>query len=688
MDWTAKVSVEVLSKGQPSRTRLRIKLGHGKAFEVTLSAISSLYQKAVRRGDAFWTVVSVTIYYRAGNAFAAFNNLRGFALEDKSGSSAELLEKIENYTDQFKKAYSEKTGISKSNLRAGAVEELFPEGLRFAVEAALYVCWCRSSRIGAMLAFTGLSAAVSENMPSDSTPNLLSEREGKMTATRKRATEEVALAWRGYETKNKDVRPSKLTGAQHEKLMLELLREMYARLYPGKPLPPKYTRYAVHRLGFATMAAELVLGLKSGVDKNYVDHPEFMAANDLPEWALDKHTTEGRQRLADSTRGTSEDMHTLGLKKMFSDSFNLNGHEANQKENRFWDTVGRETYMWWDAYHLRLLGGKNRRYSLGKTKHLLDYWVELAKETTPVLKKGKKRTAASSSRASSSLLSSKPAATEKSKKQKPTPAERYEPQQIFRPLNESKKIGFPLSILQTMYCAAQLPTRTGKQMLTYYTLNENGQRVWRKGPFEVKLRHEIWAEIDADIVFDVLDGVEARDLKEITIDGRMFVESAALFWPPSFEERESTVLNIKSLRVGVMPPNAPVRSLSRSDIKRLAADKEFELLQKIVNASILKRELGCNDLVLRNLIVDFNKKLVYPIDCTVLEGERKPSIFHGAAEDVRDILTDRRVKLQPELYKTWARDLAPTYPIAAANLMRFVSLEAEMGSDLFPPKKT
>lgn len=708
MEWTDYVKVEVLSKGQPSRTQLEIKLGRSKAFKTTLSAIASLYQKAVRRGDAFWTVVCVTIYYRAGNSFAAFNRLRGFALEDKAGSCAELLEKIEKYTDQFKEAYSKKTGVSKSNLRAGQAEELFPEGLNFAVDAALNVCWCRSSRIGAMLAFTGLSAAVSEDMPEDSRPSVLRDYKDDLDAYRERAIKEVALAWRKYKIGYRGVRPSKLTNAQHENFMLELMNEMYVRLYEGKPMPRTYMYYAVHRLGFATMAAELCLGLESGVDEEYYDYPQFRNADELPEWALDKHTTEGRQKLAAITRHAEEDMHTLGLKNMFSDSFELEGHEVNQKENRFWDNVGRATYMWWDAYHLRLLGGKKRKYSLGKTKHLLDYWVELDGGKAPtvpapkppkpakkapskldaILEREENQSAASSSRASSSLLSSEPAVPEKPKKQKPTPAKSYEPQLTFEPLDESKEIGFPLSILKTMYCAAQLPTRTGKRMLTYYTLNENGQRVWRKGPFEEKLWPEVWAEIDADVVFDVLHGVEGRGLKQISIDGQVFIESAALFWPPSFDERESTVLNIKSLRVGVMPTDASVRSLTRLDIGRLAEGGEFELLLKIVNASILKRELGCNDLVLRNLIVDFANKLVYPIDCTVLEGERKPAIFHGAAENVRNIMTDRQVKLQPELYKSWARQLKPTYPTAAVNLLQFASLGSDMKNDLFPSKQT
>lgn len=692
MDWVDKVEVEVLSKGQPHMTRLRITIGDGDAFETTLSAIASLYQKAVRRGDAFLTVICVIVYYRAGNSFAVFDKLRVFALEDKAGSCTELLEAIDQEATRFKEAYSKKSGISKSNLRAGVANEIFPEGLEYAIDSALKVCWCKSSRIGATLAFTALSEAVSKDMPFDTKPDVLSNYEEELNNARKLAIKEVARAWSGYGLGEDGEKPPKRTPSQQEKLMLQLLRNMYNRLSGGKSMPAAYERYAVHRLGFSTMAAEVCLGLESGVNRDKKNYPRFRDMDGLPGWALDKHTSEGRQKLASSTRDTGEDKHTLGLKQMFDDSFELNGHEVNREENAFWNRVGRATYMWWDSYHLTMTEGKKRSYSLGKTNHLLDFWTKLAggKATRPLVrehstqeKKGTKRAVERvfSPAASSSATSS---SSSESKKQKKTPAARHEQQTEFFPLDPSKKIGFPLSILRTMYCAAQLPTRTGKQMLTYYALNEKGQRVWRKGPFEKKMWPEAWAEIDADGIFDVLPGVEARGLKQINIEGEIFIESPALFWPPSFVEKESTVLNIKSIRVGVMPEDARVRSLNRADIERLAEKKDFELLAKILNASILKRELGCNDLVLRNLIVDFDNDLVYPIDCTVLQGERKPSVFHGAAKNVRDILTDTRVRLRPDLYRSWARQLELAYPVASANLLRFSDLGTEMSADLFP----
>jgi len=667
------VQVEVLSQGQPHLKRLRIQIGSAAPFETTQAVVASLYQKAVRRGDVFWTAVAAAVYYKSGVAFAAFKNLRTFALEDKAGSTATLLARIRMHEEKFMKAYGQAVGVAKSKLKSGEAGARFPAGVQYALDAALEVCRTPSSRIAAMLAFTGLSEAVAKYLSEEKRPAIIADNAETLTNERLLAIRETAWAWKAFQLGVDAKGPRKND-------MLWILEQLYARKYPGQKLKEDYRGFAVHRLGFAALAADLYLNLQDGTQEagdRPVVQPEV--TNALPRWALDKHTAEGKRLLAEAVKQTGGDVHTQGLVEMFTISFDLQGHEINHTENAFWNAIGRETYMWWDTYDLKLRG-RTRKFSLGKTKHLLVYWSKLA-ERGPVKTTKPAKAQAPPRRGRTSVAAIVGRGKGKARPRSTTPAPRERKKKARKPAAK----GPSQAVLDSLHCIAQLPTRTGKLMITYFARNEQGEKVWRKGPYPPEMIKEVWAEIDADLVFKQLDGVEPRNLREIRIDGEIYMEAPALFWPTRCEERPSKVLGLDSIRVAVVPPEAPVRSLSTKDYARLAREGKFGLLQKIFDAHVLKRELGCNDLVHRNVIVDFANERVYPIDCTVLEGPRKPDLIHGSSAEVRSVLRSDQVKVQGGVYRAWATQLAGVYPTAAANLEAFAARNAK--DELFPSAK-
>jgi len=720
------VSVKVLQKGhQFTGNTIRVwkKNERGEVEEdltCRMDLIVSLFQKAIRFCLWDYCALAIVVYYQTGFGNAVFTNLKEFACEDKGRFAPELVARVDRLHTLFKQKFTEKIrGRSFTSLPLSQCQEIFPEGIKYALAAGYEVCRAPTSRIAAMLAFSGLSQAVLKTLGSahvygtDQPPHL------------NEMLEKMRWAWEQPKGKLK-VRP---------------YEETVRALCEGHPgLFEKLKPVTNHRLSMATAIVatlspadptELPPPLKEGEEFEVWIPSPF----DLPEWVYDKHTKEGKERLNSTTRLPDEDLPSRYLRHAFESSFECYPDSVyDYVESERWNFYGRLTYEWWDLYHKNHVhtDGKLRTFSLAKTNRLLAYWEKVKRSSsfhTPGVhtydefilpdgfdgspfeidelgigsdgisaeilvipkitpekskRRAKKAVASSSSSlrfpsqreviiqggqynvneagafriktvgegvqignitngaSSSSVQVGNIMNPKRKRDQKEESSAKRKP--------GKKSIHVPDKLIDEAHCLVQLPTRAGKQ-ITLFKEDGNGHRWWYKGPYPPDQDVEARNEKEADRIFKELPGVEGRGVRLVHVEGIVWIRCPALGWPESTETKWCSMLQ-RDVKVAKFAPNSPIRPLSSKDFPKLST----RLLSLVFHAQLLKWALGCNDLVPRNLLVDFENERVYPCDCTLLSDKTQPDMIRSSAA-VKELLLSDQVSLVRVTIAKWVKEL-------------------------------
>lgn len=734
---TVRIFAEVVKKGHQflgNEVRVWEENEDGtvkEEFTCRMDLIASLFQKSVRFCNWAYCSVALMVYYQTGFAGAAFKKLKEFACEDKGRLAPELVKRVDELLTLFKQEYSKESGEPLSKLSMSRAEELFPRGIKYLLAAGYEVCRCHSNRSAAMLAFSGLSRAVTEKCHGEF---LVCE---PFHEHQKKMVDLMKWAW------NQPL--GKIKARPYEETVKELCKKR-----PG--IFESLSSVLHCRLAMATAIVAIYsppddYHLPSKVvDVNRFD-VLYELPSPLPEWVYDKHTKEGKNRISELTPLEGEDLPSLQLRHAIENSFACHPlFEYDKDEGNDWNLIGFSNYRWWDAIHRLLQEGRVRSFSLAKTNRLLAFeksgqqvpkeilvaareqiigkylhkqpQVALAvshhqKKITVELKEAPKKTSNvqvvtsrsgcavqynvnhagafrigtmtggqvgniqnASSRKRKVECTCEPVCRGCSVASSSKDSGKCVCEQVCRGCDEAsselkkKKSARKIDVSDEFIDRAHCLAQLPTRVGKQVTLfvERDGKRWWYKGPYNgYNGSLELNAELAADKVFKRLPGIGARHLELAMYKGKDWLRAPALGWP---EERESVWCSLLDRQVFVakFTEKSPVRPADAELIFKASPD----LLQKIFDTQLLKWFMGFNDLVPRNLLVDRKNNEVYPCDCTSYGEDMLPDMLR-TSRNVKDLFFSDRVALNTDLYRQWALFFKTRFqPKIAKRIRRFI----------------